>query len=151
MDRFQIMRLWLLVDCLAMVGLGIIMVFFPRAPFMALLGRPIDEAFWPGQAAPIAAVAFQRWAYGSWGATIAAMSIFGLGLLLRGFSDGKKWARDTLAAGVLVWYALDTWVSLISGVAANAIFNTLVLIAFAVPLLVTWRHFQGSSRPARRL
>jgi hypothetical protein len=141
MDRFRIMRLWLLVDCLAMIGLGILMVFFPHSAVLAPVGEPVNEAFWPGQALPLPVVRYQRWAYGTWGATVAGMSIFGLGLVLRGFSDGKKWARETLAAGVLVWFTLDTWVSLASGVDANAIFNTLILVAFGIPLVLTWRDF----------
>jgi hypothetical protein len=69
------------------------------------------------------------------------MGMFAFVLTQKGFSRKERWARDWLGAGILVWYVLDTMVSLYCGVVANAISNTVCLIGFALPLVFTWKDF----------
>ena len=141
MIRFTFWRYWLSVACVSMIALGLLMVFFNQHPLFVSINRPIHKVFWPSYEMTPAIIDFQRWVYGTWGAAIAAMGVFAVFLAQKGFSQREKWARDCLGASILVWYALDTTVSLLGGVVANATFNTVCLIGFALPLLFTWRDF----------
>lgn len=141
MTRFTFWRYWLLVACVSMILLGLLMVFFNQHPLFVSFNEPIHKVFWPSDDLTPAIINFQRWVYGTWGAAIAAMGVFAVFLAQQGFAQREKWARDCLAAAILVWYVLDTMVSLLSGVVANAIFNTVCLVGFSLPLLFTWRYF----------
>lgn len=58
------------------------------------------------------------------------------------FRRGEAWAWTAIAASVGVWYVTDTTFSLANGVTGNALFNTAVVAAFAVPLLATRTSFK---------
>ncbi len=141
MKGFAFWRIWLFVGCVSMIVLGLLMVFFNQHPLFVSFNEPIHRVFWPNLEITDAVTDFQRWVYGAWGAAIAAMGVFAIFLAQQGFSRREKWARNCLGVSILVWYALDTAVSLFSGVVDNAIFNTVCLIGFSLPLLFTWRHF----------
>ena len=141
MMRFTFWRIWLSVASVCMIVLGLLMVFFNQHPLFVSINEPIHIVFWPNLDMTDAVGNFQRWVYGTWGAAIAAMGIFATFLTQKGFSRKEKWARDCLGASILVWYLLDTMVSLSCGVVANAVFNTVCLIGFALPLIFTRRDF----------
>lgn len=48
-------------------------------------------------------------------------------------------AWQAITVSVVVWYVIDTGFSLYSGYAANAVLNTVLMVAFAVPLIVLYR------------
>lgn len=149
MTRFSLCRAWLLIACVSMIVLGLLMVFFNQSPVFVWMNEPMHRVFWPGNEMTSAAIEFQRWVYGTWGATIAGMGVMSTFLVYKGFSRREKWARDALGAGILVWYLFDTMVSLLSGVFANAISNTVMLASFGIPLLLTWKDFESAPRDSR--
>ena len=53
----------------------------------------------------------------------------------------EKWARICLAVGLLVWFFLDTAISLSHKVYFNAIFNVGVLILAMLPVICTKKDF----------
>lgn len=143
MKHFAFWRVWLLVACVSMIVLGLLMVLFNQHPLFVSINEPIHKVFWPNIEITDDVSNFQRWVYGTWGAAITAMGIFAIFVTQRGFSRKEKWARNCLVTGILAWYALDTAVSLFSGVVDNAIFNTICLVGFSLPLLCTWRYFEN--------
>jgi hypothetical protein len=46
-----------------------------------------------------------------------------------------------MVAGLLLWYLIDTPISLYFGVVFNAVFNTILLALMVPPLVFTRRHF----------
>jgi hypothetical protein len=64
------------------------------------------------------------------------------------FRRGEPWAWTAIAVSVGSWYAIDTAFSLSRGVIGNAGFNTLVVIAFAIPLIAARRFFRDSPLPS---
>ncbi len=141
MDRFTFWRRWLLAGTGLLVAFGLAMVFLAGTPAFDPLHHRIDPAFWGDTAPPAAARAFARWAYGAWGATIAGWGVFILAMTAGPFSARERWARNTMAAGLAVWYVLDTGVSLRCGVGFNAALNTALLVMLGLPLACTWRSF----------
>jgi hypothetical protein len=58
------------------------------------------------------------------------------------FRSGETWAWNALAMSVSVWAALEFYYKLIEGINGIGLFAHFGLwIAFAIPLLATYRHF----------
>ncbi|MFM9863137.1 MAG: hypothetical protein ACKVRO_05980 [Micropepsaceae bacterium] len=61
------------------------------------------------------------------------------------FRRGEAWAWTAIAASIGAWFVTDTTFSLARGVTGNALFNTAVVVAFAVPLLASRASFRRLS------
>jgi hypothetical protein len=60
------------------------------------------------------------------------------------FRSGETWAWNALATSVSVWAALEFYYKLIEGINGIGLFAHFgLLIAFAVPLLATYRYFHS--------
>ena len=148
MTRFKLWRMWMLIACASMIVFGLLMVFFNQHPLFRSINAPIHDVFWPQTEISPDVLQFQRWVYGTWGATIAGMGVLATYLAYCGFWKRIKWTRDCLGAGILFWYIFDTAVSVSAGVMANAISNTVILISFALPIILTWKDFQPPANGA---
>ncbi|MBI4511844.1 MAG: hypothetical protein HY698_19580 [Deltaproteobacteria bacterium] len=135
---------WLLVVGWLVVLFGLLLAVFNRsAPMEALVHRNVDPAFWV-DGPSTQAIDFRSWVYGVLGATMAGWGVLIVALAKNAFARRERWARDALATGAGLWFVVDTWLSLASGVVFNAAFNILILVALAPPLGATWRSFRSA-------
>lgn len=116
------------------------MALFSGTPIFDLFNRQIDPAFWNANVGAEARE-FQKWMYGVWGATIAGWGVFVTFVAHYAFANREKWAWNCLAAGVLLWFVLDTALSLNYHVIFNAGFNIALLVAAGVPLIFARKDF----------
>ncbi|RMD97916.1 MAG: hypothetical protein D6814_08585 [Calditrichaeota bacterium] len=140
MASFQFWRKWLFVVAIALMFMGLAMVGLSLLPGI-LPGDPFIAAFWRGQAPPFEAARLYHWLIGVWGATIAGWGLVLAFLVQVPVRRKEKWAWQCLLSAVLVWYPLDTFLSLHFGVVANAILNTVILGLILSPLALTRRAF----------
>ena len=137
---FELFRLWLVVVFGAMAVAGGARVLLTGTPLFALVGRLLDRPFWPD--GPDATTrGFQSWAYG---VTFAVMAGWGLSLAIlvaNAFDSRQAWVWWSIAGSLAVWYPLDTGRSLLHRVYLNAILNTALLVAVAIPLVGTFGEF----------
>ena len=141
MPSFQFWQKWLFTVALLIVVFGILLALLNGTILFKEYNRQIDPVFWGSSDVPPHAKAFQQWICGVLGATVA-----GWGTLLAfvahfGFSKKERWAWNGIAAGLLLWFAIDTPVSLFFKVYFNALFNTAVFVAVLLPLLFTKKDF----------
>lgn len=141
MTSFSFWQRWLFVVGIGVSVFGVLMVFFSGTPLFDLFNRQIDPAFWGTNAVDNAARQFQHWLYGAWGATIAGWGIILTYIAHFPFVKRERWARNGLVFGLVVWFVLDTSLSLFYKVYFNAAFNTALLIVIGLPVLVTWNEF----------
>ncbi len=141
MPNFAFWQKWLFVVSVFISIFGVLMAFLNGTPIFELFNRQIDPAFWGTNPVEANARAFQQWVYGVWGATIAGWGIFFAFIAHYPFRHKEKWAWNCLAAGLMVWFVLDTSLSIYYRVYFNAVFNTLLLILVALPLLGTRNGF----------
>lgn len=141
MNRFRFWQQWLLVVGLILSVFGILMALLSGTPLFSYLNLQIDPAFWSVTTVDESARSFQEWIYGVWGATIAGWGVFTAFIARYPFGNGEKWAWNCLATGVVVWFALDTALSVAHGVYFNAVFNLVVFLAFSLPLASSRRYF----------
>ncbi len=141
MLSFSFWQRWLLIVSVSMAAFGVMMALMSGTALFAPFNSQIDPAFWGTGAVDAAARQFQQWLYGVWGATIAGMGMLAAFIAHHPFRNKERWAWQSLAAGVAVWFALDTLLSLIHRVYFNAAFNVAVLILVMLPLGMTRKRF----------
>ena len=144
LDRSTFWPGWLAVVALTMSAFGVLMVLSGPDGLLGGLTASAETAFWPDGQTPGGLAEFRRWMYGVWGATVAGFGLLAAFLAGQAYLRRERWARNALAGSVAVWYVLDTGVSLQGRVWINAVFNTVVLAAFAVGLIFTWKEFHRS-------
>ena len=140
--RFRFWQQWLLITSIVIILFGIVMALGSGTRLFDLaFNRQIDPSFWPGGAPDPAVLGFQRWAYSILGATVAGWGLL-IAFIARGpFARKERWAWNGLLLAMLLWYLLDTGISLAYTVYFNALFNTLLLGLVLLPLLFTRREF----------
>jgi len=135
---------WLLIVAVLMAAFGLFMAAFNQTRLLDAFRHEISRVFWPDQILPPGVAAFQEWVYSAWGATVAGLGIFAAYVAHHAFASRQRWARDCILVGLLTWYVPDTAASLVSHLAFNAIFNTVVLVFALLPVIAVWREFRDS-------
>lgn len=143
MNRFLFWQRWLFVASLLVVIFGLALAFLNQTPlFDFLFNSQINPQFWRTRYPGADIVQFQRWIYGVLGATMAGWGVFLAFVAHVPFRRQERWAWTCMTVGLLLWYTVDTVISVIY-VPFNAAFNTVLLVALGLPLLLTWRQFRG--------
>ena len=141
MQNFSFWQRWLFVVGLGIAVFGILMAFLSGTPIFDLFNRQIDPAFWGTEASLESIKPFQQWIYGIWGATIAGWGVFVTFIAYYPFRNKEKWAWNCLVLGLLVWFVLDTVLSIFHKVYFNVAFNTTLLILAGLPAIFTRKEF----------
>ena len=76
------------------------------------------------------------------GAVMAGWSILMIGVVRGPLRDGSRWAWSMLVRSLVLWFLLDTVMSLVLGYPTHALFNVPFAVALGIPLL--------SLRPQKR-
>ncbi len=139
-----------MVVAVGMTAFGTALALFNRHELFAAFDAGVDPVFWrDGHPDPMA-TAFQGWAYGVWGATVAGLGWAGF-LLVRGpYRRRESWARNALATTLGIWFLLDTGVSVAYAVWLNVGFNLIVMLAFSIPIALCWGEFRSGGTRQRR-
>lgn len=141
MSNFTFWQRWLLVVGIAITVFGILMAILSGTPLFDLFNRQIDPAFWGAGAVGDSVKRFQQWIYGVWGATVAGWGIFLTFLARYAFAKKERWAWNCMVLGLLVWFVLDTTLSLFHQVYFNVAFNGGLLILAMLPMVFTRKEF----------
>jgi zinc transporter ZupT len=125
---------WLVVLGGVITAFGVLLALFNGTPLFDIFNQQINPVFWKTPDAINSAREFQQWVYGVLGATMAGWGVFVTFIAHVPFKRKEKWAWTCLTTGVLVWFCLDTAISLQFRVYFNVAFNTAFLVAALVPL-----------------
>lgn len=63
-------------------------------------------------------------------------------IVANAFSSRQAWVWWSIAAGLALWFPLDTGRSLYHRVYANVVVNLAILVAAAIPLIATFGEFR---------
>lgn len=141
MTAFSFWQRWLLAVGLFITIFGIAMAVLSGTPLFELLNRQIDPAFWGMNTVDDVSRHFQQWVYGAWGATIAGWGIFATSIAHYPFKKKEKWAWQCIVFGLVVWFILDTSLSLGYRVYFNVALNTVLLVLAMLPVVFTRKDF----------
>ena len=143
MSRFAFWQKWLLAVSVYLIAFGIVLALFPQSRLMNLaFNNQINPAFWaaPSDMGP-GTVRFQAWIYGVLGATVAGWGVLLAFISHFPFKAKERWAWNAIAAGIGLWFIIDSPLSACYGVSLNLLFNTALLLLIAIPLAATRKAF----------
>ena len=141
---------WLLTVFVFFMLFGVAYAFFGVSGLFAIMLDPIDQALWAGPM-PAEAEPFARFSFGIIGALLVGFGELGWFVTRYALSRRETWAWNALAASALVWFVIDSVVSIWSGAAINAAFNVGFGLLLLVPLVAIRPHLSdqtASTRPA---
>ncbi len=142
MRSFSFWSMWLLIVSIYIAVFGLVLAFFNQSQLMDFIfNRQINPVFWPGAGIPEKAALFQAWIYGVLGATVLGWGILMAFLVYYPFKAREKWAWNSLAVSITVWFIADTTISSFYSATFNVVFNTILLLLVVVPLLFTRKYF----------
>jgi hypothetical protein len=141
MASFLFWQRWLFVVGLVVAVFGIMMALTSGTVLFELFNHQIDPAFWGTAIIGNEARQFKQWIYGVWGSTIAGWGVFLAFVAQIPFNKKERWAWNCLVTGLLVWFVLDTSLSLYYKVYFNVAFNTALLVLAGLPVVFTRKSF----------
>jgi hypothetical protein len=142
MKRFEFWRRWLIVLAWGMAAFGLLFAFFNQtALFDWLFNHRVNRLFFAEGIPTADAKAFQGWAYGVLGAVLAGWAAVMALIAQHGLRTKARWTWRCYAAGVGLWFLIDTAVSLYFGMWFNTMFNVVLLVFVAVPLAAIRKNF----------
>ncbi len=145
MYSFSFWQKWLFSVAIIVIIFGLALAFFNQtALFDTLFNNQINPVFWSASQVNANTSAFQGWIYGVLGSTVAGWGVLIAFIAYYPFKRKEKWAWNCLAVGVGLWFVADTAISLCSRVYFNALFNTMLLVLIALPLIFTRRSFSDN-------
>jgi hypothetical protein len=100
------------------------------------------QRFWGIQNVARSARDFPHWIYGVLGAVMAGWGSMLAFIVRYPFRAKESWAWWCIGVGIVFWFLIDTIMSLYFQVFFNVAFNLVILIAVALPLGMTMRHFR---------
>ena len=141
MSSFSFWQRWLFGFSVIVIIFGMGMALLNRTPLFAIFDSQVNPAFWKTNSLSLEVDAFQGWAYGVMGATMAGWGVFLAFIVRYPLNHKERWAWNAFMLGLSLWYLTDTAISLYFGVVFNAIFNTVIFILALLPLLFTRQEF----------
>jgi hypothetical protein len=141
MNKFSFWLRWLLVIGMIICVFGIVMAFLSGTVLFKPLNSQINPVFWGTKDVDSAVKEYQQWIMGVLGATMASWGIFVLFITHYPFRNKEKWSWNCLIAGLLVWFFIDSSISLYFLVYFNAIFNAILFVLVMLPLVFTRKYF----------
>jgi uncharacterized membrane-anchored protein YitT (DUF2179 family) len=138
--RLNLCRRWLMSAAYAAAAFGLALGLFNQtSAFDVLLNAHVDPIFWGSVPKAPAIVRFQQFTYSVIGAMLCGWGMLIASIAGAAFAPANRWLRRSLTLSLLVWYLLDTAISLGMGVFWNAALNTAFLLALGTPLVLAGR------------
>jgi len=139
---FNFWQKWLVGVGVYHVVFGLVLAFFGQSALMdMLINQYYDPIFWPDNEVSQGATHYKNWSTSVLGSVVASWGIFIAFLAYYPFKLREKWAWSCISVAVTLWFVVDTAWSLYFHITINAVFNSITLALFVVPLLLTRKHF----------
>lgn len=139
---FSFWQKFLFVVSLIIIAFGISLALLNGTFIFKLLIDQINNAFWSADNITNEISRFQQWIYGAWGATVAGWGIILAFIVYYPFKKKETWSWTCIFVGIMVWFVIDTLISLYYQVYFNAIFNIILFISVVLPLIFTRKSFK---------
>lgn len=138
--RLLFWRRWFASASLTAAAFGFALALLNQtSAFEPLLSAHVDPAFWGNTQKTPASAHFQQFAYGVMGAMLCGWGLLMASVARAAFGPTDRLVRRALSLSLLVWYFLDTMISLAFGVIWNAALNTVLLFVIGLPLVAAGR------------
>lgn len=122
------------IGCESFIVIGIAMVLSVFTPLGAVLEFFLDLAVWPVDGAQTMNAVETRLGIAISGGLLAGWATMILLVVTHVYAKDKALGGRIITVSALVWFALDSFGSVMAGAAMNAVFNLGFLLVLLVPL-----------------
>ncbi|MEM6877097.1 MAG: hypothetical protein AAF544_00955 [Bacteroidota bacterium] len=144
--RFQFYRKWLTYANALTLGIGLLAAFAIESLPFSWYNAGIEATFFDGNLLPAEVQNFKRWTFAVIGSTIAGFQLLIVLVSEYAFRYRQGWAWWAISSAFLLWFCLDSSLSIYYGAWFNVlIINLPALLLVAVPLVATKQVFFTSS------
>jgi hypothetical protein len=144
-SRIRVWWYWLVI--IVTSGLTLLGIGFSIVP--DVMQSVINQVFFtPSQVENIFTEevnSFLKFIYGVLGSVMIAWSVTLLFILAGQFRRGESEGWNTITVSILIWFIVDSAISILTGFWQNAVSNTVFLVLAAIPLTVTYGYFHNKS------
>jgi hypothetical protein len=141
---FHFCQRWLVWANVFFAVFGVVIAVAGDTILFAIWNNAATDAFFAGTFPP-EILEFKRFLFGIIGGTIAGFHVLMAYVAAVPLARREAWAIRALAAALLVWFAIDSAIGLLTGGWFNVVLiNLFALIAVGVPLLVARRAIDRS-------
>ncbi|MFZ5641998.1 MAG: hypothetical protein ACOY46_00240 [Bacillota bacterium] len=142
MKYFQFWQRWLFIFSLLFTIFGLSLALFNQTVYFDFLfNSRINPLFWDTAKLSGQTAIFQQWIYGVLGATCAGWGIFLAFIINSPFKRRELWAWNCIAAGLTLWFVVDSSISFYFNVFYNVLVNLLLYSLVIIPLLLVRKFF----------
>ena len=145
MNSYSFWLKWLFVVGVVICVFGIVMAFFNGTVLFRPFDSQINPVFWGDENVDSTIKEYQQWIMGVLGATMASWGILVLFIAHYPFRRKERWSWNCLMLGLLIWFLIDSSISLYFRVYFNAIFNSALFVLVILPLVFTRKQFAQMS------
>lgn len=145
LSTFEFWYRWLLTASVAFVAFGIFVAFFPESvvldPWNSALAQAVSDGALSEETSRTKAFMM-----GPLGGTIAGFYVLQSFIIWRPFRNKEQWSWWAVSLATLVWFAVDSVLSVHHGASFNVLMiNLPALIVIGIPLLTTFSDFHSES------
>ena len=126
---------WLKITMLIIILAGILLIFFGNSSYAEILNKQINRVFYSGKLPEESILLMKGWLIAVSGAVMAGWGSTMLYIVYHPFKKGEKWAWRSIFYPLLIWFLLDSSVSLYYGAIFNVIINCILFFQLIAPLL----------------
>jgi len=142
MQNFPFWQKWLQYFNLALVFFSIAIAFAGDSFLFVLHNAGSEAVFFPKTGFTPEALQFKKLMFAIIGGTLAGNHLLLYFVAKYPFAERKKWAWQAIAASLLLWFIIDSGMSLYLGAGYNVILiNIPALLGIGLPLLMTRKEF----------
>lgn len=143
---FTFWQRWLQVVFGLFIVFGVVFAFFGTSSFLSPMTGPIFAAFWPSGPPSPETLRFAQFTFGIMGALTVGLGVFGWFITRFALAKGIKWAWVALFEGVVLWFLVDSAMSIYTGAWVNAVFNGGFFLMAMIPLAALWPLMRSERR-----
>jgi len=141
-SSFNFWQKWLTWANVVTLILGVLLAFAGNSFIFKPHNYYTQEIFFSGDAITGDMLQFKNWLFGIIGGTIAGFQLLIIFISENAFKNKEKWAYQAILYSLILWFVIDSSVSIYTGALYNVIIiNLVALFLIGLPLVMTRKVF----------
>jgi len=139
-SKFNFWQKWLTWANVITLIVGILLAFFGNSFVFKLHNSYTQNVFFGGDVISGDMLQFKNWLFGIIGGTIAGFQLLIIFISENAFKNKERWAYQAILYALILWFVIDSSISIYTGALYNVIIiNLVALFLIGLPLVMT-RH-----------
>jgi len=141
-SKFNFWQKWLTYANVITLIVGLLVAFAGNSFVFKLHNNYTQNVFLGGEELTGDLLQFKNWLFGIIGGTIVGFHLLMIFISENAFKKKEKWAYQAMLYSLLIWFVIDSSISIYTGALYNVIIiNLVALFLIGLPLVMTRRAF----------